>query len=87
MCIRDRGLNEYIRVADSAKIIAGSMGLQPEYRYGEGKRGWVGDNPFVFLDTTKIQELGWKPSYGIRESVEETSRWLNQNDWIFEERS
>lgn len=81
------GVSEYIRVADSAKLIAKSMGLEPIFRFGEGKRGWVGDNPFVFLDTTKIQDLGWKPRYGIKESIEETAIWLNHNDWIFEARS
>ena len=81
------GVSEYIRVADSAKLIAKSMGLEPTFRFGEGKRGWVGDNPFVFLDTSKIQDLGWEPRYGIKESIEETAIWLNQNDWIFEERS
>ena len=80
------GVSEYIRVADSAKLIAKSMGLEPTFRFGEGKRGWVGDNPFVFLDTTKIQDLGWEPRYGIKESIEETAIWLNQNDWIFEAR-
>ena len=25
--------------------------------------GWVGDNPFIFLDTAKIRATGWKPAW------------------------
>ena len=81
------GLDEYIRVSDSARLISESMGVEPTLRFGEGRRGWVGDNPFVFLDTTKIRNLGWEPLYGIEESIAETAMWLNANEWIFEERS
>ena len=49
------GVNEYIRVADSAKLIAKSLDVEPEFLFGRGKRGWVGDNPFVFLDTKKFK--------------------------------
>ena len=32
-----------------------------------GDRGWIGDNPFIFLDTAKIRALGWQPKLTIRE--------------------
>ena len=32
-------------------------------------RGWIGDNPFIFLDTKKIQATGWKPKLTIAEAV------------------
>ena len=31
--------------------------------------GWIGDSPFIFLDTAKIRSLGWKPKLSIREDI------------------
>ena len=80
------GMEEFIEVRNSAKIIATEMGLTPIFEFGEGKRGWVGDNPFVFLDVSKIKALGWKPTHTIDESIKETTKWLVNNSWIFKER-
>ena len=55
--------------------------------YTGGDRGWIGDNPFIFLETKKIQALGWKPKLGIREGVIKTFEYLRDNEWVFEERS
>ena len=51
-----------------------------------GKRGWIGDQPFVFLDTKKIRNLGWKNKIDIKNSIEMTVDWLNANQWIFKKR-
>ena len=32
-------------------------GLDPEMIFGHEKTGWVGDNPFVLLDVSKIKSL------------------------------
>ena len=53
--------------------------MQPTLDYTGGDRGWVGDNPFIYLDTTKILATGWKPRYGIREAVERTVDFLVAN--------
>ena len=84
--IYNLGMEEYIEVSKSALIIAGELGLKPNFIFGHGKRGWVGDNPFVLLDISKIKNLGWKPTYTIQESIKETTNWLVQNEWIFDER-
>jgi UDP-glucose 4-epimerase len=81
------GMEEYIRVSESAKLIAEELGLQPEFIFGQGRRGWVGDNPFVFLDVSKIKKLGWSSTKTIRYSIKETANWLNDNKWIFNKRS
>ena len=81
------GMEEFIQVSDSAKLIASELGLHPEFVFGEGLRGWVGDNPFVFLDVAKIKNLGWRPTHTIKGSIQETARWLSDNPWIFKERS
>ena len=41
---------------------------------------------FVFLDVNKIKELGWTPKHTISDSIKETTRWLMNNLWIFDER-
>ena len=81
------GVEDFVRVADSAAIISEELGLNPVFSFGEGRRGWVGDNPFVFLDITKMKQLGWKPKFSIKESISITARWLHENQWIFEERT
>ncbi len=81
------GVNDYCLVAQSAKWIAEEMGLEPEFVFTGGRRGWVGDNPFVFLDTRKIRDLGWTTKWTIEASVRDTVKWLIANQWIFAERN
>src|SRR5215510_16117406 len=45
------GTEEYCEVNDSIGWIAGRLGLAPRLTYAGGERGWVGDSPFIFLDT------------------------------------
>ena len=81
------GTDEYVEVNDSIAVIAGRLGVQPELVYSGGERGWVGDNPFIFLDTRRIRALGWAPKLTIREGVERTVDWLGTNPWVFDERT
>jgi UDP-glucose 4-epimerase len=80
------GTEEYCEVNDSALWIAERLGVSPRFTYSGGDRGWIGDNPFIFLDTARIQALGWRPKLGIREAVERTVDWLIANDWVYQER-
>ena len=52
------GTDEYCTVKDSIGWICARLGVRPEIRFGGGDRGWVGDNPFIFLDTRRIRALG-----------------------------
>ena len=65
---------------------ARALGLKPELRYTGGDRGWIGDNPFIFLDTKKIQATGWKPKLTIEQGIVRTLRWLEANRWVYETR-
>lgn len=85
--IYNLGMEEFIEVSKSAKLIVKELGLTPDFYFGEGRRGWIGDNPFVLLDISKIKKLGWMPSHTIEESIKETANWLIKNDWIFNERT
>jgi UDP-glucose 4-epimerase len=75
------GTEETCTVRDSIAWIAEALKIKPEIRYGEGNRGWVGDNPLIFLDTTKIRGTGWKAHYSIRDGINRTVRWLSENPW------
>jgi UDP-glucose 4-epimerase len=81
------GTQEYIEVNDSIACIVGHLGLAPSYAYEGGSRGWVGDSPFIFLDTAKIHALGWEPRLSIREGIARTLAWLQNNSWIYEKRA
>jgi len=81
------GLDEYCEVNDSIKYICSTLNVEPNLLYSGGKRGWVGDNPFIFLDTNKIESLGWKPKFSIKDGVVATVKFLQQNEWVFEVQS
>lgn len=76
------GTNEYINVKKSIKIICRTLNLKPKIIYKGGKRGWIGDNPFIFLETKKIRSTGWKPKYSIDKSVAITTKYLIKNSWL-----
>jgi UDP-glucose 4-epimerase len=80
------GVDGYCEVNDSIGWICEELGVTPKLEYSGGDRGWIGDNPFIFLDTKKIQSLGWKPKFGIREGVIKTVEYLRANEWVFEAR-
>ncbi len=81
------GTDEYCEVNDSIRWITGRLGVSPRLEYSGGDRGWVGDNPFIFLDTGKIRALGWTPKLTIRAGIERTLGWLMENRWVLERRS
>ena len=66
------GVRDYCTVDESADWICERLGVEPRRTYSGGQRGWVGDNPFIFLDTNRIEETGWHPRFTIREAVERT---------------
>tara|TARA_Y200000002_G_scaffold375494_2_gene377876 strand:- start:1399 stop:2349 length:951 start_codon:yes stop_codon:yes gene_type:complete len=78
------GTEEYCEVNDSIAWITNELGYKPQLEYSGGDRGWIGDNPFIFLDVKKIKKLGWSPKYSIKEGVLSTLRYLQSNDWLFE---
>jgi UDP-glucose 4-epimerase len=74
------GTDEYCTVDDSIGWISARLGLTPQRCYSGGDRGWVGDNPFIYLDCSAMRTLGWKPTRSIRESIEATVDWLASTD-------
>jgi UDP-glucose 4-epimerase len=85
--IYNLGTTEYVQVNDSVRHICRTLGLNPELRYTGGDRGWIGDNPFILLETKKIQATGWKPKLTIEQGIVRTLRWLEANPWVYGARS
>jgi UDP-glucose 4-epimerase len=81
------GTDEYCEVNDSVKWITEYLGVSPSLTYAGGRRGWIGDSPFIFLDCRKIRQLGWAPKLSIREAVIRTLRYLMENHRLLEKRS
>ncbi len=81
------GTDEYCEVTNSIRWICEELKVTPELKYGGGDRGWIGDNPFIFLDCSAMRALGWKPKLSIREAVVRTVRYLQKNPDLFERRA
>ena len=84
--IYNLGTNEYCRVTDSIGWITGHLGVTPEFDFTGGDRGWIGDNPFIFLETKKVRSLGWEPKLTIQQAVIKTGEYLQANPWVLERR-
>ncbi len=80
------GCDEYVQVNDSIRFICAALGLKPRLEYTGGNKGWVGDNPFIFLDTKKIRATGWKTTLTIEQGIVRTLEWLQANKWVYESR-
>lgn len=78
------GTDEYCDVNTSIRWICERLGLSPQLEYEGGDRGWVGDNPFILLDCSRIRALGWKPQLSIREGILRTVDYLVQNPWVLD---
>ena len=85
--IYNLGTDEYVQVNNSISYICGALGLNPKLEYTGGSRGWVGDNPFIYLDTQKIRSTGWKTSLTIEQGIKRTLEWLQQNQWVLQKRN
>ena len=77
------GTNEYFSVKQSIRVICNQLQVKPKVIFSGGKRGWVGDSPFILLDNKKINSLGWTPKFTIKESIKQTVRYLKNNKWVF----
>jgi len=63
-------------VTTIADIISDEMGLDPEYEYTGGDRGWVGDVPRMRLSIEKLSALGWEPEQSSDDAVRRATQEL-----------
>ena len=81
------GTDEYCEVNHSIGWITSHLGLRPTLTYTGGDRGWIGDSPFIFLDTAKVRSIGWKPRLSIQQGIIRTLEYLQANPWLLDERA
>jgi UDP-glucose 4-epimerase len=63
-------------VTDIADIVSEELGVDPEYAYTGGDRGWTGDVPKMRLSIEKLAALGWEPSVESDAAVRRSAREL-----------
>ncbi len=67
-------------VTTIADVVADEMGLDPEYEFTGGDRGWTGDVPLMRLSIEKLSALGWEPELSSDDAVRRATREL-LDDW------
>jgi len=81
------GHKDYMDVKKLSDIVISEMGLKNvKKRFTGGKRGWIGDSPFVHLDIGKLEKAGWKPKVSIEEGIRRTAKYLLENPEILRRR-
>ncbi|GAA0518842.1 UDP-glucose 4-epimerase [Halorubrum aquaticum] len=63
-------------VTEIADIVSEELGVDPEYEYTGGDRGWTGDVPRMRLSIERLAALGWEPSIESDEAVRRAARQL-----------
>jgi UDP-glucose 4-epimerase len=79
------GHDAFMNVLDLADIIVDELNLKGvRYVTTGGERGWLGDSPFVHLDTTKLKALGWRPRVSIEQGIRNTVQYLQAHPQLLE---
>jgi len=63
-------------VTTIADIVCSEMGVDPDYEFTGGDRGWVGDVPRMRLSIEKLSALGWEPAGSSDDAVRRATREL-----------
>ena len=78
------GVDDHCKVSTRSGGSPTGWACRPASSSPGGDRGWVGDNPFIYLDTSAITATGWAPVHGIRDAVERTVDFLVANPWMLD---
>ena len=73
------GSTEYCSVKESISWILDELRIKPEIEFSDSNKGWIGDNPFIWLDVSKAKRHGWETTFSIEESIRATVNWLLKN--------
>jgi UDP-glucose 4-epimerase len=69
------GTHTTTSVDDIAETVADVMGLDPEFEYTGGERGWTGDVPKMRLSIERLTDMGFEPDLesdrAVRRATEE----------------
>jgi UDP-glucose 4-epimerase len=84
--IYNLGHNDAVSLTDTIPIITRYLGINPEVTWSGNPVGWKGDSKYSFVDTSRIKGFGWHPTVSISEGIILTLKWLQENEWILEQR-
>lgn len=70
------GWGEDLSIAELAGLVGEVVGFEGGIVYDRDKPDGT---PRKLLDTSRLTELGWRPSIGLREGLEQTYRWFLDN--------
>lgn len=76
------GHDEVLTVNEMVNVIMENLNYQLPKHYLGGKRGWQGDNDYVYLSTKRLKGLGWKPKTSIRQAISLTINYLKAHPEI-----
>jgi UDP-glucose 4-epimerase len=74
--------DNYLSVKEILLLVLNLMELdlkKVNIEFGEDNRGWKGDVPVVYLDSTKIKSLGWKPLHTSESAIENAIKYQINN--------
>lgn len=77
--IYNLGSQDFCTVRDSVRWVCTELGVDPEVMFGTEPRGWIGDNPFTWLDIDRALSAGWETTMSIESSIRQTVAWLRDN--------
>ena len=81
------GTDAFCQIEESIGWICKALGVNPKITLTGGDRGWIGDNPFIFLETKKARMTGWTTNFTIEQSVIKTIQWIKENEWVLQNRT
>lgn len=71
------GSNDWYTVRELASILEEEMGLKDvKHEFTGGEKGWVGDVHKLLLSIKKLEDLGWKPKYNLKQAMHLYISWL-----------
>jgi GDP-L-fucose synthase len=70
------GSNEEVTINELSNIIKEVLNFEGSLEFDKSKPD---GNPRKLLDSTRIFELGWKPSIGLKPGIEKTYNWFKKN--------
>ncbi len=73
------GSEDQVKVKKIAQIVGEEMGLEPDFSFTGGDRGWKGDVPVMLLSIEKLKKLGWSPQFNSESAVRRATKDLLQN--------
>ena len=74
--IYNLGTKTTTSVTEIADIVSEELGVDPDYDYTGGDRGWTGDVPKMRLSIQKLDALGWRPEASSHAAVRRATREL-----------